>query len=96
MISPPVCLRVLVAGGLFWWCYWVLAVLMISMFGSLVVAFWMSRVRLRALRKCLCSGWVMACVMGVLWLVGVMVISVCRLVSMGWVMVMEWSDWGLV
>lgn len=69
---------------------------MISMLGSLVVALWMSRVRLRALRKCLCSGWVMACVMGVLWLVGVMVISVRRLVSMGWVMVMEWSDWGLV
>lgn len=34
--------------------------------------------------------------MGVLWLVGVMVISVNGLVSMGWLMVMEWSDWGLV
>ena len=32
--------------------------------------------------------------MGVLWLVGVMIISVNGLVSMGWVMVMEWSDWG--
>lgn len=95
--SPPVFLRVRVAGGLlFWWCYWALVVLIISMPGSLVAAFWMSRVRLSALRKCLCSGWVMACVMGVLWLVGVMVISVNGLVSMGWVMVMEWSDWGLV
>lgn len=56
----------------------------------------MSRVRLRALRKCACSGLVMACAMGVLWLVGVMVISVNGFLSMGWVMVREWSDWGLV
>lgn len=69
---------------------------MISMLGSLVAAFWMSRVRLSALRKCACSGWVRACVMGVLWLVGVMVISVNGLVSRGWVMVREWRDWGLV
>lgn len=34
--------------------------------------------------------------MGVLWLVGVMVISVNGLVSRGWVMVREWRDWGLV